>query len=154
MVRVTAGNILDADVDAVVNPVNCAGVMGKGLALAVKKKYPAVFREYVRACRAGEVVPGRMHVAETGAPLGPRYVVNFPTKRHFRDASRIDDIALGLDDLVAQLLARGIPSIAVPALGCGLGGLDWADVRPLIEQKLTALDGARVLVFDPQREAC
>jgi O-acetyl-ADP-ribose deacetylase (regulator of RNase III) len=143
------GNVLDADVDAVVNPVNCAGVMGKGLALQFKKKYPDVFREYARACRSGEVVPGRMHIVERGSAARPRFIVNFPTKRHWRDASRIEDIERGLEALVAEIQVRRIGSIAVPALGCGLGGLDWAEVRPLIVRAFALVRGVRLEIYEP-----
>ena len=140
------GNILDCDVDALVNPVNTVGAMGKGLARAVKVKYPDVFASYARACKANQVAIGRMHVVERSS--APRYVINFPTKQHFRQPSQLEYIETGLVDLVAQVRALAIESIAIPALGCGLGGLAWELVRPRI---VAALDSshARVILFEP-----
>jgi O-acetyl-ADP-ribose deacetylase (regulator of RNase III) len=150
MIDLVRGNILEADVDALVNAVNCVGVMGKGLALQFKKAFPDAFRAYQGACRARELAPGRMHVVDTTRAGGPKYVIHFPTKRHWRDPSRLEDIEAGLDALVQEVRDRGIRSIAVPALGCGLGGLDWADVRPLIEDALGPLESVRLLVFEPR----
>lgn len=149
MIAFTTGNLLDADVEAIVNTVNCVGVMGKGLALQFKQAFPANFTAYARACRAGEVRPGRMLTVPTGQLVGPKYVINFPTKRHWRGASTMDDVQAGLVALVAEVRRLGIRSIAVPPLGCGNGGLAWDDVRPRIERALGALDGVRVLVFAP-----
>ena len=149
MIELRRGNILSADVEALVNPVNCVGVMGKGLALELKRAFPEVFRVYQRACRAGEMRPGHMHVVETGNATGPRLVIHFPTKRDWRDDSRIDDIESGLKALVSEVSRRHLRSIAVPALGCGLGGLDWEAVRPLIEKALAPLDSLKALVFEP-----
>jgi O-acetyl-ADP-ribose deacetylase (regulator of RNase III) len=144
------GSILEADVEALVNPVNCVGVMGKGLALAFKRKFPAVFREYARACAAGEVVLGRVQVVETKAKSRTKFIVNFPTKNHWRGESRVEDITTGLADLLKQVRARHIRSIAVPALGCGLGGLTWSAVRPVIQQAFTqANEDVLVLLFAP-----
>ena len=108
--------------------------MGKGIALQFKQAFPENFRAYDRACEAGEVRPGRMFVFETHSMIGPKYIINFPTKRHWRGNSRIEDIEAGLEALIADGEAAGIQSIAVPPLGCGLGGLDWDDVRPRIER--------------------
>lgn len=146
-----SGDLLKADAQALVNPVNCEGVMGKGLALAFKQTFPANFKAYKRACNTGVVVPGRMFVVELHADCqaNPRWIVNFPTKRSWRNKSRIEDIASGLDSLVVDIETRDITSIAIPALGCGLGGLDWNDVRPLIERAMEPLRDVRVLVFAP-----
>jgi O-acetyl-ADP-ribose deacetylase (regulator of RNase III) len=134
MIEEGRGNLLSADVDALVNTVNTLGVMGKGIALQFKRAFPANYRAYREACARGDVRLGRMFVFDTGV-LGPRrYIVNFPTKEHWRSRSRLDDIRTGLDALVREVAERGITSIAIPALGCGNGGLAWADVRPLIEQ--------------------
>jgi O-acetyl-ADP-ribose deacetylase (regulator of RNase III) len=145
----TAGNLLDADVDALVNAVNCVGVMGKGLALQFRKAYPRVFDAYKRACTAGEVAPGKVLTVPTGQPSGPAYVIHFPTKRHWRGASRLDDIDAGLPALAVEIDRLGVTSIAVPPLGCGLGGLPWADVRPRIEAALAPLTRVRVLLYGP-----
>lgn len=146
MIRFTKGNIFDSGCDALVNPVNCVGVMGKGLALQFKQRFPANFASYAAACRAGELSPGRMHVFDTGSPQ-PRFIVNFPTKRHWRDASRLDDVANGLQALAAAIAANGIRSIAIPPLGCGLGGLPWCDVRTLILRHLQAIDHTDIVIY-------
>ena len=135
-------------VEALVNPVNCLGVMGRGLALRFKQLYPENFRAYADACQRGEVRPGRMFVFETGLDY-PRYIVNFPTKAHWRDASRLEDIEAGLAALVKEVRNRGIRSIAIPALGCGLGGLEWDEVRPLLESALAEIADVRAVVFRP-----
>lgn len=143
------GDILRADADALVNTVNCVGFMGRGIAAQFKRAYPANFKAYARACEHGDVVPGRMLITETGELTGPKFIVNFPTKRHWRANSRIEDIEAGLKTLVAEVADRRIRSIAVPPLGCGLGGLDWVEVRPLIERAFEALPEVRVLLFEP-----
>lgn len=149
-----AGSIFDVDARALVNPVNCVGVMGKGLARAFKEKFPDVFLEYERACRAEEIAPGRVQVVETCAESSAKYVINFPTKRHWRDKSRLEDIRAGLVDLAAWMTKNQISSIAIPALGCGLGGLDWKDVRRVIEDTLIdhvdVTGRIRVVLFEPQ----
>ena len=145
----TKGDLLRADTEAIVNTVNCVGVMGRGLAAQFKRAYPENFKAYEAACQRKEVVPGKMFIFETGQLTNPRFIVNFPTKRHWRDNSRIEDIQSGLAALVSEVKARGIKSIAIPPLGCGLGGLDWRDVRPLIERAFAPLPGVRALVFEP-----
>lgn len=145
----TQGNILRADTEAIVNTVNCVGVMGRGLAAQCKREYPANFDAYQAACKRGELVPGRMFVCETGQPTNPRLIINFPTKRHWRSASRLEDIKAGLVALVAEIHTRALTSIAIPPLGCGLGGLDWNEVRPLIEDSCGGLVGVRVVVYAP-----
>jgi O-acetyl-ADP-ribose deacetylase (regulator of RNase III) len=149
MIELTQGDILQSEADALVNTVNCVGVMGRGLALQFKRAFPANFAAYAAACKRAEVRPGSMHIVETGQLTNPRFIVNFPTKRHWKDRSRIADIDAGLDALIADVKRLGIKSIAVPPLGCGLGGLDWADVRPRIERSFAALPDVRVLVYEP-----
>lgn len=149
MLELTKGNLLDAQTDALVNTVNTEGVMGKGIALQFKKKFPEMYEAYRAACEAGEVQPGRMHVFERSDMLRPRFIINFPTKRHWRSPARLVDIEAGLAALVAEIRERGIESVAVPPLGCGNGGLDWTEVRPRIEQALGGLKGVRVLIFPP-----
>lgn len=149
MVDETTGNLLEADVDALVNTVNTEGVMGKGVALQFRRAFPGNYEAYRRACARGDVQIGRMFVTETGRLDGPRLIINFPTKRHWRSKSRLNDIRAGLQDLRRLLQDSGVRSVAVPALGCGLGGLHWSDVRPLIHSALKDLD-VRVLVFPPQ----
>lgn len=149
MVEIVKGNLLQADAEALVNTVNCVGFMGKGIALQFKQAYPDNFRVYRSACEKKEVVPGRMLVVPTGTCVGPRLVINFPTKRHYRHPSRLEDIHAGLAALVEEVRQRGIKSIAVPPLGCGNGGLDWEVVRPLIVQAFDELPGVRVLLYEP-----
>lgn len=149
MIRFTTGDILAEDTEALVNTVNCVGVMGRGIALQFKKAYPENFRAYAKGCERGDVRPGRMFVFETGTLTNPHYIVNFPTKRHWRGKSRIDDINSGLKDLVNVIRWRGIRSIAVPPLGCGLGGLEWSNVRSRIENALSEFNQLKVVVFEP-----
>lgn len=149
MIEYKTGNIFTEDVDALVNSVNCVGFMGRGIALQFKHAFPENFEAYADACKRKEVQPGRMFVYETGHMTGPRYIVNFPTKRHWRGKSRMEDIEAGLDALVREIEERGIRSIAVPPLGSGLGGLKWTDVRSRIESALGGLDGVRVVAFEP-----
>lgn len=148
MIEEASGDLFAANVDALVNAVNTVGVMGKGLALAFKKKYPDNFAAYRRACNAGELNPGKVFIFDRG-DQSPRWIISFPTKRHWRDASRIGDIRDGLVDLVKEVRARRIESVAMPALGCGLGGLAWNDVRPLIVEACERLPDVRFLVFAP-----
>ena len=149
MIRFTTGDILAEDAEALVNTVNCVGVMGRGIALQFKKAFPANFRVYAKACRRGEVRPGRMFVFETGTLTNPRFIINFPSKRHWRGNSRIEDIEAGLKDLATVIRQRDIRSIAVPPLGAGLGGLEWSDVRPRIEAALHGFNDLQVVVFEP-----
>ena len=132
-----------------VNSVNCVGVMGRGIALQFKNVFPDNFKAYAAACKRGEVKPGSMFVFETNQLAGPRYIVNFPTKRHWRGKSRMADIESGLDALAEEIGERGIKSIAIPALASDLGGLEWRDVRPRIEEALQGLDDLQVVVFEP-----
>ncbi|MGZ8244978.1 type II toxin-antitoxin system antitoxin DNA ADP-ribosyl glycohydrolase DarG [Methylomagnum sp.] len=149
MIEIATGNLLEADAEALVNTVNCVGQMGKGIALQFKQAFPANYKLYEDACQRGEVVPGRMFIHDNGGLVNPRYIINFPTKRHWRGPSRLDDVAAGLTALVADVRRLGIRSIAVPPLGCGLGGLDWRVVRPMIEHAFAALPEVRVLLFEP-----
>jgi O-acetyl-ADP-ribose deacetylase (regulator of RNase III) len=136
-------------VEAIVNTVNCVGIMGKGIALQFKRKWPANFRAYEAACEAGQVVPGKMFIFDAGGLLRPRYIINFPTKQHWRGDSKLEFVEQGLVDLVRQIKLLGIKSVAVPPLGCGNGGLDWEDVRPRIEAALAPLGGLQVKLFAP-----
>src|SRR5208282_2617058 len=149
MIELTQGNILEAEAEALVNTVNCVGFMGMGIALQFKKAYPENFDAYHKACATGEVQPGRMFIFDLHSMLNPKYVINFPTKRDWRAKSRYEDVESGLKALVADVQRLGIGSIAVPPLGCGLGGLDWRKVRPMIEQAFAPLPNVRVLLFEP-----
>jgi O-acetyl-ADP-ribose deacetylase (regulator of RNase III) len=150
MIELTTGNLLEADTEALVNTVNCVGIMGKGIALQFKQAYPENFAVYEKACRAGAVQPGRMLTVPTGALTNPKYIINFPTKRHWKGKSRIEDIQSGLPALIDEVRRLEVTSIAVPPLGCGSGGLDWSEVRPLIEAAFAALPHVRVLLYAPQ----
>jgi len=149
MFEYKTGDILAENADALVNTVNCVGVMGRGIALQFKNAFPANFEKYAHACKRDEVRPGRMFVTETNQLTSPRYIINFPTKRHWRGKSRMDDIDAGLVDLKRVIRDRGIRSIAIPALGSGLGGLDWTKVRPRIEDALRGFNDLRVVIFEP-----
>lgn len=149
MIRFVQGDILKADTEALVNTVNCVGVMGRGIALQFKNTFPENFKAYAVACSRGEVQPGHMFVFDTGELTPPRYIINFPTKRHWRGKSRIEDIEAGLAALVKEIRLRNIRSIAIPPLGSGLGGLDWAKVRPMIEHALASVPEVDVVVFEP-----
>ena len=148
MIREEHGNLLAADTDALVNTVNTVGVAGKGIALQFRQAYPDNFRAYAKAAKRGAVVPGHMFVWETGQLSPPRFIINFPTKRHWRGKSRIEDIRTGLQDLVSCIHKLGITSIAVPPLGCGNGGLEWNEVQQLIVDALAPLD-TKVLLYPP-----
>ncbi|NGO90305.1 MULTISPECIES: type II toxin-antitoxin system antitoxin DNA ADP-ribosyl glycohydrolase DarG [unclassified Halomonas] len=150
MIETTQGNLLEADAEALVNTVNCVGVMGKGIALQFKQAFPENFSLYARVCKEGGMLPGKMLVFETGDMVNPKYIINFPTKRHWKGKSKMEDIDAGLVDLVAQIKHYRIRSIAIPPLGAGLGGLNWADIKPRIEQAFADLPDVRVLMFEPK----
>ncbi len=149
MIEFTKGDLLTADVEALVNTVNCVGIMGRGVALQFKERFPANFKAYEAACRRDEVQPGRMFVYETATLTNPKFIINFPTKRHWRGKSRMEDIDSGLRALSEEIRERGINSIAIPPLGSGLGGLDWSEVRPRIEAALRGVDDLRVVIYEP-----
>ena len=149
-VHLTQGDLLARDnVDAIVNTVNCVGVMGKGIALQFKNKWPANFKAYKAACDAGEVRLGRMFVFDSGGLLKPNFIINFPTKDHWRGKSDLESIRTGLEDLVQVIQRHQIRSIALPPLGCGNGGLDWEDVRPLLEAAFARIPSVEVFLFAP-----
>lgn len=151
MIREEHGNLLRADADALVNTVNTVGVMGKGIALQFRRAYPDMFEAYTKAAEAGDIRIGKVFVWSTGAMTGPRFILNFPTKRHWRSSSRLPDIAAGLDDLIEVIHRHDIRSVAIPPLGCGNGGLDWADVAPLIWRTLEPIAGKTDLwIYPPE----
>jgi O-acetyl-ADP-ribose deacetylase (regulator of RNase III) len=149
MIRFIEGNLLEANAEALVNTVNTVGVMGKGVALMFKEAYPRNFDAYEQACKNKAVHVGKMFVTETNDMLGPKWIINFPTKAHWRFPSKIEWVAEGLDDLVSVIRTKGIRSIAIPPLGAGNGGLSWPDVRALIERQLVDLQDVEVLVYEP-----
>ena len=152
MIERKTGDIFQEDVEALVNSVNCVGVMGRGIALQFKNLFPKNFKAYAEACKRDEVRPGRMFVYELGKTMNPRYIINFPTKRHWRGKSRMEDIEAGLDALAQEIRERNIRSIAIPPLGSNLGGLNWSDVRPRVEAALEDLDDLTVTLFEPGGE--
>jgi O-acetyl-ADP-ribose deacetylase (regulator of RNase III) len=149
MMKFTQGNLLEAPAEALVNTVNSVGVMGKGIALMFKEAFPANFRAYEDACKQKEVTVGKMFVTENHALSGPRWIINFPTKKHWRNPSKLEWIIEGLGDLRRIVEKHQIRSIAVPPLGAGNGGLDWSEVRLEVERILGDLKGVEVLVFEP-----
>ncbi len=149
MIKIQTGNLLEAKTEALVNTVNCVGVMGKGIALQFKQAYPEVYKEYKRSCERGELRPGLVQVVATRSLFHPRYVINFPTKDHWRGKSKLADIREGLKSLVETVISMGITSIAIPPLGCGNGGLSWAEVRPLIESAFAGLSSVEVNLYEP-----
>lgn len=152
MIHYTRGNLLEAETDALVNTVNTVGVMGKGIALMFKERFPKNMAEYAKACKKKEVVTGKMFITETGELMGPKWVVNFPTKRHWRHPTKLEWIEEGLEDLKLFIKRNQIRSIAIPPLGSGNGGLDWAVVKTVIEARLSDLNDVDILVFEPTRE--
>ena len=151
--RFTRGNLLEAEVEALVNAVNTVGVMGKGIALGFKHRFPDNFAAYAAACRAGVVQVGTMFVHREAAGDLPRWIINFPTKKHWRDPTKIEWVETGLAALADVVRENQIRSIALPALGCGNGGLGWEQVRPKIEAAFSSLPEVDVLVFEPLESA-
>jgi O-acetyl-ADP-ribose deacetylase (regulator of RNase III) len=149
MIRILQGDLLKQDVDAIVNTVNCVGVMGKGIALQFKNKWPKNYEMYAAACKEGKVKPGHMLIYDAGGLVKPHYIINFPTKQHWKGKSKLEFIRDGLVDLVRQIERLNIQSIAIPPLGCGNGGLDWTVVRPIIEATFAQLPDVDVRLFEP-----
>lgn len=153
MIEYRRDNLLEADAEALVNTVNTVGVMGKGIALQFKKKFPENFKAYARACKSGEVEIGKMFTFPLDQLTNPRYIINFPTKQHWREKSRLEYVREGLDDLLREIERLGISSIAIPPLGCGNGGLDWeTEVRPLIEEAMARVPKVRAYVYEPSTD--
>lgn len=149
MITEAHGNLLVAPVEALVNTVNTEGVMGKGIALQFKRAYPAMFKAYAAAAKRGDVKLGQMHVWPTQSLDGPRYIINFPTKGHWRAGSKLQDIESGLRDLIRVIDTLDLESIAIPPLGCGNGGLHWRDVEPKIREALRSVPNVDVHLFAP-----
>jgi O-acetyl-ADP-ribose deacetylase (regulator of RNase III)/uncharacterized protein YwgA len=150
------GDLFAEPVDALVNTVNCVGVMGKGVALDFKRRWPANFKAYKKLCDAKQLTPGKLFIFEANGLFSsedPRFLVNFPTKDHWRSKSQLSYVADGLDALATAIRDYNIASIAIPPLGCGNGGLDWADVKPLILSKLGELEDVDIIVFQPKGSA-
>jgi O-acetyl-ADP-ribose deacetylase (regulator of RNase III) len=152
MIESVRGDLLRAPAMALVNAVNTVGVMGKGLALQFKNAHPDNFKAYLKACKQDQIRVGQMLIFDRGLLAVPRYIINFPTKKHWRHPSKLEYISAGLDDLTFQVRSLGIQSIAIPALGTGLGGLEWAEVRPLILEAFVLLPDVQVWLFEPPGE--
>jgi len=152
MIQYTQGNLLEANVEALVNTVNTVGVMGKGIALMFKDRFPNNMKLYAAACKAKQVQTGKMFVTEAGELSGPRWIINFPTKQHWRAKSKMEWVEEGLSDLRRFLVENHVASVAIPPLGAGNGGLNWPEVRQRIEAVLGDMDGVDVLVFEPTRQ--
>jgi O-acetyl-ADP-ribose deacetylase (regulator of RNase III) len=152
MLNFTTGNLLDARAQALVNTVNTVGVMGKGIALMFKERFDNNYKQYAAACKAKQVRTGAMFVTQPAELDGPRWIVNFPTKQHWRAPSQLGWIIEGLQDLRRFLIENGVQSIAIPPLGAGNGGLDWALVKPEIERALGDLSGVEITVFEPTKQ--
>jgi len=149
-IKMVEGDLLkESDVDVIVNTVNCVGVMGKGIALQFKKKWPENFKAYADACKRKEVKTGKMHVFNAGALATPKFVINFPTKDHWRGKSKVEYITEGLKDLVKVIKELNIHSIALPPLGCGNGGLEWELVKELIEKSFSTIPEVEVRLYAP-----
>jgi O-acetyl-ADP-ribose deacetylase (regulator of RNase III) len=149
MIRYTRGNLLEAPAEALVNTVNEVGVMGKGIALMFREAFPESARAYEAASKDGQVHVGTMLVTRERDLNGDRWIIHFPTKKHWRHPSKLEWIRAGLKDLVRVIRDRGIRSVAVPPLGCGNGGLEWSQVRREIETELSNLDDVDVIVYEP-----
>lgn len=150
MIEYKKGNLLETDAEALVNTVNCVGVMGKGIALQFKQAFPENFIEYQKACRLEEIKPGKMFTVPTNKLLNPKFIINFPTKTHWKGKSKLEYIESGLNSLIYEIKRLGIQSIAVPPLGCGNGGLNWDDVRTLIVNAFAELPEVTVYLFAPE----
>jgi len=150
MIYKAEGDLLGTDAEALVNTVNTVGVMGRGIALQFKQAFPDNYSAYEAACRRGEVQIGKMFVFHRHPTNNPRIIINFPTKKHWRGKSKIGDIKAGLRALIEVVREEGLRSIAVPPLGCGNGGLEWSDVRPLIEDAFSQVPEITVQLFHPE----
>lgn len=150
MIKITQGNILESPTEAIVNTVNCMGIMGKGIALQFKQAFPINYDAYTKACKEGKVQLGKMFIYEIKQMFNPKFIINFPTKKHWKSKSEYKYIELGLKDLIFQLKKLEIKSIAIPPLGAGLGGLNWKKVRPLIEKALKEVPQIEVYLYEPK----
>ena len=149
MIELKQGNLLQEKTEALVNAVNCVGVMGKGIALEFKKTFPENFQAYKKACHQKQVSLGNMFIFSTRQTFNPHYIINFPTKNHWRNKSKINDIEKGLESLTKEVKNLNIKSISIPPLGCGNGGLEWQEIKPLITQSFAKFPQIKVILFEP-----
>ena len=143
MITYVQGNLFESSAQVLTNAVNCVGVMGKGIALEFKKRYPAMYCEYVAKCSAGQMKIGEPWLWEDDGTQ----ILNFPTKQHWRKPSALADIEAGLKWLALNYGELGIYTIAMPALGCGSGGLAWSEVQLLTEKHLGSVPDLEVFVY-------
>ncbi len=148
MISFKKGDLLSADVEALVNTVNTVGVMGKGIALQFKNRFPNNTKIYQKACKAKTFDVGEVLVVREGDLLNSKIIINFPTKKHWRGDSKYEYISSGLIALKEAILSNGIKSIAIPPLGCGNGGLEWERVKTLMESELSDLN-CEIQIFQP-----
>ena len=153
MIELIKGNLIEADAEALVNTVNTVGVMGKGIALQFKKAFPHNFKMYEQAAKNNKIQIGSVFVTETGKFTNPKYIINFPTKKHWRYPSKLEWIKEGLEDLKKFIIHSKIRSIAIPPLGCGNGKLKWSDVKLLIVSSLSDINDLKVLQFEPSESS-
>ena len=146
---INKGNIIETDAEALVNTVNTKGVMGAGIALQFKKAFPENFKLYEKASKDDKVQIGKIFVTETGKITNPKYIINFPTKQHWRYPSKLEWIKEGLVDLRNFIIQKKLKSIAIPPLGCGNGKLNWDDVKPLIVNAVSGIEDLNTLIFEP-----
>ena len=152
MLNFTTGNLLEARAQALVNTVNTVGVMGKGIALMFKERFGDNYRQYAVACKANKVHTGHMFITEPAELDGPRWIVNFPTKQHWRSPSKLEWVVEGLQDLRHFLIENKVTSVAIPPLGAGNGGLNWESVKPEIQRALGDLTDIDITVFEPTKQ--
>ena len=149
MFRLVQGNLLECQAEALVNTVNTEGIMGKGVALQFRHAFPEMYKAYRKACKDGEVQPGKMFIFKVPSTKNPQYIINFPTKRSWKSKSRMEDIEMGLRNLVADVRRLEIRSVAIPPLGCGLGGLYWPEVRQRMQLAFQESPNVDWLVYEP-----
>ena len=149
MIEFKTGNILKNDAEALVNTVNCVGIMGKGIALQFKQAFPENYESYLKVCKQKKLLPGKVFVFKRGSFVNPKYIINFPTKGHWKEKSKIEYIEEGLKSLVSEIVRLGIKSVAIPPLGCGMGGLSWEVVKSKMESSLRVLKEVRICMYEP-----
>lgn len=155
MINYKKGNLFNDfnETNAIINTVNCVGVMGKGIALQFKERFPENFNEYITNCNSGELTIGKSFVYAIPNTNPQKFIINFPTKNHWRNPSKLEYIEKGLDNLVNIIDEYNLTSVTMPALGCGNGNLDWELVKPLIEKKLSHLENITFTVYEPNSDS-
>lgn len=149
MIIIKRDNLIKSDSEALVNSVNTVGIMGRGIALQFKRAFPDNYAVYRKACDQGEVQIGNVFIFPTGSFVNPKYIINFPMKKHWRNKSKLEYLTSGLKALIVDVKRLGIKSISIPPLGCGNGGLVWQEVKSLIEKAFTSLPDVKVQLYEP-----